>query len=232
MAAGAFFDEFEFTLRVALARYLPDGALDMSFGQGGKVLPAIPGFGSQLNGVAMQPDGKILAAGFLNPDFEDANLLLLRFQPDGSFDTGFGNGGIVESGMLAEAEYGNTLILQSDNKIMVAGSLFDTDGEEQVLLARFESGLQPVYSREAEETQPWVVFPNPCRDILTVRPGNGDYRTPVQVRLFDMSGQILLSEALDGRSSMSLRHLPAGVYGLHIVDEQEKVWRERVVKVE
>lgn len=231
VAAGAFFDEF-FNLRVALARYLPDGTLDINFGQGGKVLPAIPGFGNRLNGVAMQPDGKILAAGFVNPDLEDANLLLLRFQPDGSFDTGFGNGGIVESGMSAEAEYGYALILQSDNKIIVAGSFFDTNGEEQVLLARFESGLQPVSTREAEISQAWIVFPNPCRDILTIRPAGSGQPQPVQVRLFDMSGQILLSEKLEGRSSLSLRHLLAGVYGLHIVDEQGKVWRERVVKVE
>ncbi len=231
VAAGAFFDEFEYTLRVALARYLPDGALDMSFGQGGKVLPAIPGFGSQLNGVAMQPDGKILAAGFTNPDFEDANLLLLRFQPDGSFDNGFGNGGIVESGMPAEAEYGSALILQSDNKITVAGSIFDTEGEEQVLLARFESGLQPVSTRQAEESKLWIVFPNPCRDILTVRPAGSSPPQPVQVRLFDMAGRMVLSEKLEGRAGLSLRHLPAGVYGLHLVDEQGQVWRERVVKV-
>lgn len=229
VAVGAFFDEF-FNLRAALARYLPDGTLDINFGQGGKVLPAIPGLGNRLDGVAMQPDGKILAAGFVNPDLEDANLLLLRFQPDGSFDTGFGNGGIVESGMSAEAEYGYALILQSDNKIIVAGSFFDTNGEEEVLLARFESGLQPVPILEAEKKQPWVIFPNPCRDMLTVRSDGSGQQLPVQLRLFDMAGQAVLSERLEGRSVLSLRHLPDGVYGLHIIDEQGKVWRERVVK--
>ena len=47
----------------ALVRYLPNGSLDSSFGTGGIVLTPIGDIASQIFGIALQKDGKIIAAG-------------------------------------------------------------------------------------------------------------------------------------------------------------------------
>lgn len=47
----------------ALARYDSAGGLDATFGTGGKVIAALDSGGDGLSAVALQPDGKIVAAG-------------------------------------------------------------------------------------------------------------------------------------------------------------------------
>ncbi|WP_037624563.1 DUF11 domain-containing protein [Streptomyces aureus] len=119
--------------RFALARYLPNGALDTSFDGNGKVIT--PGGGAA--DVALQPaDGRIVVAGTNGPG---GDFAVLRYNPDGSQDTGFGTGG------LATADFGGTdtargLTLQPDGKIVAAGG-GGPDGD--FALARFEGGGSP-----------------------------------------------------------------------------------------
>ncbi|MET9965919.1 calcium-binding protein [Streptomyces sp. NPDC006356] len=80
----------------ALARYNPNGALDSGFGTGGRVITDVRGSEDYANGVAVQADGKIVVVGrtsdpeTLNPEFT-----VVRYNPDGTLDTGFGTGGTV-----------------------------------------------------------------------------------------------------------------------------------------
>jgi uncharacterized delta-60 repeat protein len=84
-------DTPEFTV----ARYAKDGLLDAAFGSGGVVLT---GLGPSQNGVAeagaLQPDGKIVVAGYAGPTGSQT-LALARYNPDGSLDATFGSGGTV-----------------------------------------------------------------------------------------------------------------------------------------
>jgi len=86
---------------IALARYSTDGTLDTSFGAGGVATTAIRAGNETANGVAVQADGKIAGAGYahngLNTDFA-----LLRYNLDGSLDTGFGLDGIVTTAIGGE----------------------------------------------------------------------------------------------------------------------------------
>src|SRR5439155_26367351 len=79
---------------VALARYLPDGSPDLSFGTGGRGTPQVGRDVRAAWGVAVQPDGKVVAAGSANGD-QGELLALLRYLPDGSPDGAFGAGGQV-----------------------------------------------------------------------------------------------------------------------------------------
>jgi uncharacterized delta-60 repeat protein len=72
----------------ALARYLPDGTLDRSFGRGGRVATYFAQ-GSGLD-VLLQRDGKIIVVGSSN-----RNLVLARYSGDGRLDPSFGQQGIV-----------------------------------------------------------------------------------------------------------------------------------------
>jgi uncharacterized delta-60 repeat protein len=65
----------------ALARVNPDGTLDSSFGTGGKIKIALGATDSALNGVAIQPDGRIVAAGVSSGEFTLVRLLSLIPQP-------------------------------------------------------------------------------------------------------------------------------------------------------
>jgi uncharacterized delta-60 repeat protein len=123
-----------------LARYNPNGTLDNSFGNQGRVFvnfsSVIPGFGaSGIEALAVQPDGKIVAAGDVSDTSNQVlDFALARFSPQGVPDTSFGlnsNGVVVTN--VSEALFlgrhdsaARALVLQGDGKIVAAG--YGSDG--------------------------------------------------------------------------------------------------------
>jgi uncharacterized delta-60 repeat protein len=108
----------------AVARHNPDGTLDKTFGVGGKVQTDFPGLAAVASSVVVQPDGKIVVAGGAFPLFTFAgDFKVARYNPDGSLDTSFGDGGIVTT-TFPEGSYASDVALQADGKIIAAGTVF------------------------------------------------------------------------------------------------------------
>ena len=106
----------------ALVRYNPDGSLDNSFGNGGKVLTPVGGNNDFANALAMQPDGKLLAAGSSVNGGNYDDFALVRYNADGSLDSSFGSGGkVVTSISVANYDFANALAIQPDGKLVAAG---------------------------------------------------------------------------------------------------------------
>jgi uncharacterized delta-60 repeat protein len=103
-----------------LVRYAPNGALDASFGSGGKLVTSIyfaPG--TMSDRLALQPDGKILLAGTKNsPDVPQ--FMVLRFNDNGTADSSFGSGGMATTPLGSGDGLGG-IALQGDGKIVVGG---------------------------------------------------------------------------------------------------------------
>jgi uncharacterized delta-60 repeat protein len=103
----------------ALVRYQPDGALDASFGDGGKVLTDFAGGPDRANALVVQADGRLVAAGnSLDSSATPLGFALARYHPDGSLDASFGSGGKVTTSGLGRA---NALVVQGDGKLVAAG---------------------------------------------------------------------------------------------------------------
>jgi uncharacterized delta-60 repeat protein len=122
-----------------VARYGSDGALDASFGSGGIVVTGLgAGIDAEALGVALQPDGRIVAVGDRKQESDEAyDWLLLRYEPDGSLDQSFGAGGVVTTDFgtgLESYEFARAVALQSDGKIVVTGVTADA----RLALARYE----------------------------------------------------------------------------------------------
>ena len=104
----------------ALARYHPDGSPDVGFGDGGSVLT----FGRAGQALAIQPDGKIVVAGstaFLVALPRGIGITLVRYEPDGSLDLSFGDDAIVTTNFPMGSGFGESVAIQADGKIVVAG---------------------------------------------------------------------------------------------------------------
>src|SRR5439155_10075231 len=77
--------------KYVLARYDARGVLDPSFGSSGKVTTA--SFGTGARAVAVQTDGKIVVAGIATGPVDNTpDFGVIRYNTDGSLDTGFGSG--------------------------------------------------------------------------------------------------------------------------------------------
>jgi uncharacterized delta-60 repeat protein len=109
-------DDSEF----ALARYTVNGTLDRAFGTGGKVTTAFGSAGAKA--VALQPDGKIVAAGQVLVNRPDFDFALARFDANGALDQTFGSGGKVTTTFGSTADFVDAVALQPDGRIVAAGS--------------------------------------------------------------------------------------------------------------
>lgn len=118
VAAGASGGQYGEAL-VALARYLPDGSLDARFGQGGRVTAKFDYLNEQVS-LAMQPDGKLVVAATASYG-PNNRITLIRYLADGSRDPGFGDGGLVTTGVGDQSSVAS-LVIQPDGKLVAGGA--------------------------------------------------------------------------------------------------------------
>jgi uncharacterized delta-60 repeat protein len=124
----------------AVARYNSNGQLDQSFGAGGKVTTNISWL-DQATDVVIQPDGKILVAGTTRIDaYSRYSFAFARYNPNGSRDLSFGNGGVLTySGLIG---YGaEAVALLPDGKFVAVGTSVAIGNNQQIdfALVRFNS---------------------------------------------------------------------------------------------
>lgn len=107
-----------------LIRYNPNGTLDPTFDGDGIVIQDIFGDFDFLGDVLLQADGKIVAVGATKAGAVDPfQIALVRYNPNGSLDPTFGNGGIVNFSIpdISFTDFQMRGALQSDGKILVTG---------------------------------------------------------------------------------------------------------------
>lgn len=142
IVVGSWLTGFDSTRYLALSRYQADGELDPSFGTAGWALVPFPGSGVNLTALALQPDGKIVAAGSLIRG-SYFYFLLVRLLPGGILDTTFGRSGVVVTahpGALRDQAF--AVALQPDGKILAGGSYTSEmpGANSAFLLARYLPG--------------------------------------------------------------------------------------------
>ncbi len=104
----------------AVVRRNTDGSLDTSFGGTGIVITPVGNSQDRAESVAIQADGKIVAAGYSYNDGIGISFGVVRYNPNGSLDTSFnGTGKVITS---FGSSIANDLAIQADGKIVVAGS--------------------------------------------------------------------------------------------------------------
>jgi uncharacterized delta-60 repeat protein len=82
----------------AIARFTPNGQLDTSFGNDGLVTTDISGVFPALSAVIVQSNGQIVVGGASASGIrhQPINTVLVRYNSNGTLDTTFGAGGIVQ----------------------------------------------------------------------------------------------------------------------------------------
>lgn len=126
-----------------VARYNPDGSLDASFDGDGRVFTDF-GYGDSAYALAIQRDGKIIAAGNARSSLSrDSNEFgVARYNPDGSLDASFDGDGRVLTAFTPLTDLAVDAVVQNDGKIVVAGFAgfsFDPPHNQDHALARYNA---------------------------------------------------------------------------------------------
>src|SRR3954471_1447711 len=112
-------------LGVAPSALAAPGELDPGFGNGGRVIVTPGNHEVVYRDVAIQPDGKIVLAGYIRSSAGDNDIAVTRLNPNGTPDQGFAAGGTLAINTTFAAvrreDLGYAVALQPDGKIVVAG---------------------------------------------------------------------------------------------------------------
>jgi uncharacterized delta-60 repeat protein len=123
----------------SVLRFLAEGSPDTSFDADGRTSLNIPEMRCTTQAVLLQPDGKVIAAGWARDTRATTRLGLVRYLANGSLDTSFGNGGLV----VSDAQFDGSnlsVILQPDGRLVAAGHVNQAGPNRRVAaLARFEA---------------------------------------------------------------------------------------------
>ncbi|HWQ64481.1 MAG TPA: transporter substrate-binding domain-containing protein, partial [Methanospirillum sp.] len=127
---------------IATVRLLKDGSIDTSFGIDGLALyqgeSGGPDYG---NWVSILPDNKILVTGAETDSGGSYDIVVLRYNQDGTLDTTFGNGGaVIYRGTGYDYAWGQTI--QADGKIIIAGTTEINHNQTPVLI-RYDLNGKP-----------------------------------------------------------------------------------------
>ena len=116
-------------------RFLENGAVDPSFGIGGKVYSANAQELRYAYAVGVQSTGRVVVAGLVYDINFDGNAMLLGFLPDGTPDPDFGTAGVVSSSYNAQFGFQSAWAMRilPDDRIVVVGE----QGENGLACARF-----------------------------------------------------------------------------------------------
>lgn len=127
-----------------LFRLLPDGSLDREFNFDGTVSTAVGSHDDEVFAVALQDDGKILAAGYSDTN-GNRDFALVRYNSDGTVDRSFGLEGMMVTAVSDSDDEISGIAVQEDGKILLTGSALGEQGRV-VVLARYLSNGAPDFT--------------------------------------------------------------------------------------
>lgn len=99
------------------------GLLDPSFVNGGSLITYLQGSKTAAMDVAVDSQSNIYVSGIAGErDYSDGDFVVVKYSPNGTIDSSFGQDGVASIDFGEDDEYGTTIEIQKDGKIVVAGT--------------------------------------------------------------------------------------------------------------
>jgi uncharacterized delta-60 repeat protein len=169
LVGGTSYTGFSTQEDFTVARYNRNGSLDTSFGASGIVITDILGHDDAVTGLALQPDGKIVAAGKARTS-SAWNVAVVRYNTNGSVDSSFGTNGKVTTSLGSGDGVATALVRQPDGKLLVAGYT-GSASNSKFALVRYTAGgsLDPTFGSGGNVTTAVDSGPDDAR-VVTLQP--------------------------------------------------------------
>ena len=215
---------FQDSARLGVARYNPDGSLNASFGNNGKMIGNTPSVPTVWSAAVLQDTSRmVIVGGTLTVP---GDFAVTRYMTNGVPDASFGSGGIVITDMFTKGDGASAIAMQGDSKILVAGQAGSaTPNGIGICVARYFSHLTVgVPNREGGSA--FAVYPNPAHESITLSCELAQPE-PLSVRLLDLNGrliQTLIENKMRPAGENVVRmQLPQGlVSGMYLLDIRSK----------
>lgn len=144
LLAGTAIDPL-FQNQPVVVRLLEDGSLDSAFGVNGVAYLPVIDLDNRLNSISLMNDGRIVVSGHYGKPLTstgqfDFDMLIARLNSDGSFDTSFGNNGMLLD--TVSVDYVDDLFgmdVTANNEIIVSGYTTNPDFSYDLIVLKYDS---------------------------------------------------------------------------------------------
>ncbi len=199
----------------ALARYTTNGTLDNTFGTAGKILTDIANSNDYAQSVGIQPDGKIVVAGYYYTSGNfNMEFALARYTTNGILDNTFSTGGKITTPLGNGDDYGRSLAIQTDGKILVAGSSFNGSVFNFALVRYTGDNITEI--EEGDSKPSLNIFPNPSRGTFQVNCNTAI----IGITVYNIHGECIYQQAgTPSDAQIDLSTQPNGMYVIQVETE-------------
>ena len=212
-----------------VGRVNTDGSMDNTFGLSGFT---ITDFGTstdygEATAMTLQPDNKIIVAGLRNLGVP-LDFAVARYDQNGLLDASFDTDGLVNTNFGGD-DQGRATIMQSDGKILVAGSSHDGT-QNRVAIVRYNNpSVSTATATKQNSLNSLQIIPNPFKNscFITVK----EELKNASLSIYNNQGSICFTQnKLNGKSIILERNnLAAGVYFVKIINEDQNVLIQKLV---
>jgi uncharacterized delta-60 repeat protein len=148
--AGGYAEPTSGNTQFALAKFLPNGNPDSSFGTYGQVLTSLTDTTQDYSTcIFMQTNGEILLGGYTVPSDNNEEFGLARYQGNGSIDSSFATNGVLLGTYPDQSYYYSNIFVQPDGKLVVFGDVYEAYNTFPYFLWRFtaKGAIDPSYGQ-------------------------------------------------------------------------------------
>ena len=215
---------------LTLLRFNSNGSLDTTFNGSGKVITDVTTLPDHGYSIAVQGNGKIVVVGHSFDGVGDFKIILVRYNPDGSLDNTFDNDGLVITNITNGHEYGESVTIQSDGKIVVTGFVYDGFSTYDIFVARYIGDIPYPLSIQQSSNNTNITFsPNPFSEKLIIESDIG--LNDATLRLYNLLGQNVKEvKQLSGHRFVLYRDLlEAGIYFIVLNEGDKIITRKKIM---
>ncbi|MES2485560.1 MAG: T9SS type A sorting domain-containing protein [Bacteroidota bacterium] len=192
-------------------RFTANGAIDTTYGTDGVISTYLSEY-REIKAVILQPDNKFLVAlSKYNAAVDSYDFKVRRFNIDGTFDADFSDQDGLTTSFYNGYDEAFSIALQSDYKIVVAGSTHNGISKE-FAMARYTNEVLGV-GHSTENNEGLVIYPNPVKSTLHIQAGIGI--AVIDYTIYNMLGQEV-SKGLYRGSGLETDSFPKGIYSINI----------------
>lgn len=198
-----------------MVRYHPDGSIDTEFGEDGIVVTDGLGDEDQIKEIAIQPDGKIIAAGYFGTEMY-TEFAVARYNIDGSIDNTFGDAGKLTTEFGGYNDLALSVELQPDGKIIVGGSYYSaTVTESDLVMARYNTSIG-VGVENNFLTDITSIYPNPTDGNLIFDINTELINQPIAI--YNITGSLIYREIINcnEKCQLDVSHILPGTYFISV----------------
>lgn len=211
---------------LAIFRYNSNGSMDNTFGLAGMVITDVDSWDDRVLSLAIQSDGKIVAAGESYNGFSD-DFVVARYNNGGTLDTSFGNGGFANTGFLNFYSISRSVAIQPDSKILIGGWNYNPPNYD-FAVARL-NGDGAIGIENIIINQEISIFPNPFSMQTTLQT---DYSLKdARLTVYNSFGQPVVQKANISSQTIILErnNLPNGIYLIRLTQNNKVIASEKLI---